>query len=213
MTCLCSVMRLLKWHIFSVPMSTLALSICLCDVYFALCAYNVHANAQRAPHFTYLLQIAEAMVYLHSKNILFRDLKPGNVLVWEFPLPLEQWNPDTTVLVKLADYGISKQISPQGIHSKVGTAQYLPPEVLLHSEHEAASLRVDVYSFAMVIYYLFAFKNPFDNSVLVGSQLRSGRRPELLMKVETCIQIPNTHSTVTWYWEESGSHKELFNAH
>lgn len=71
----------------------------------------------------------------------------------------------------------------QGIHSKEGTPQYLPPEVLLHSEREAASLKVDVYSFGMLMYYLFAFKNPFGNSMLVASQLRSSRRPELPMKV------------------------------
>lgn len=132
---------------------------------------------------SFTLQIADAMAYLHSKNILFRDLKPGNVLVWDFPLPQEQWNPDAIVLVKLADYGISKQISPQGIHSKIGTPQFLPPEVLLHSEHEAASLKVDVYSFGMVMYFLFSFTNPFGSSMLVGSQLRQNKRPELHTKV------------------------------
>ena len=134
------------------------------------------------------------MAYLHSKNILFRDLKPDNVLVWKFPQPQQQWDPDASVLIKLADYGISKKLSPQGYHSKVGTPQYLPPEVLLHSEHEAASLKVDVYSFGMVMYFLFAFKSPFGHGILVGSQLRNGRRPELPMKVHT-----HTHThTLDW---------------
>jgi serine/threonine protein kinase len=149
------------------------------------------------------------MAYLHARNILFRDLKPGNVLVWDFPLPREQWNPDASVLVKLADYGISKQISPQGIHSKAGTPQYLPPEVLLHSEHEAASLRVDVYSFGMVMYYLFAFANPFGNSFLVGSQLRNSRRPELQTK-----HWPNSVQMVelmAWCWSDRPQHRPSFN--
>lgn len=130
-------------------------------------------------------QVADAMSYLHNKNILYRDLKPGNILVWKFPEPGNQYSPDATVLVKIADYGISKQIGPLGTHGKVGTPQYLPPEVILHSEHEAASLKVDVYSFGMMMYYLFAYKSPFGNSFLVGSHLRSQRRPEMPTKVYT----------------------------
>jgi serine/threonine protein kinase len=155
-----------------------------------------------------LTQIADAMAYLHSRNILFRDLKPGNVLVWDFPLPREQWNPDAQILVKVADYGISKQISPQGIHSKAGTPQYLPPEVLLNSEHEAASLKVDVYSFGMVMYYLFSFGNPFGSSLLVGSQLRHSRRPELQTK-----HWPNSVQMVelmAWCWSDKPRHRPSF---
>ena len=55
--------------------------------------------------------------------------------------------------------------------------------MILHSEREAASLKVDVYSFGMLMYYLFAFKNPFGSALLVGSLLRNGRRPELPVKV------------------------------
>ena len=71
----------------------------------------------------------------------------------------------------------------QGIHGKDGTPQFLPPEVMLHSEREASSLKVDVYSFGMLMYYLFSFKNPFGNALLIGSLLKNGRRPELPVKV------------------------------
>ena len=86
--------------------------------------------------------------------------------------------------LKLADYGISKQISPQGTRGQEGTPQYLPPEVLLHGGQESYSFKVDVYSFGMFLYFLFSFKNPFDKEVLIASLLRDGRRPELPTKVE-----------------------------
>lgn len=129
-------------------------------------------------------QVAEALNYLHSQSFIYRDLKPGNVLVWKFPLPQTQWTGDQTVQLKLADYGISQQFTPQGVRGLQGTPPYLPPEVLLHGGLETYSTKLDVYSFGMFMYFLFTFCNPFQKEgIPPATLLEAGKRPELLLKV------------------------------
>ena len=115
---------------------------------------------------------------------MYRDLKPGNILVWKFPEPDTQWNPNTQVWVKVADYGISKQVTPAGLRGRSGTPPYLPPEVILTSGREASSTMIDVYAFGMFIYYLITFMSPFENEGRpLTALLEEGRRPELPPKV------------------------------
>lgn len=134
------------------------------------------------------------MEYIHSKNVIYRDMKPGNVLVWEFPHPKTQWNEG--VLVKLADYGISKYCTPEGVRGSEGTPAYLPPEVIIGGGSTSYSTKLDVYSYGMVLYYLFTFLGPFETEKgrPISALLDEGKRPEMSLLVIYLTNIVHVHT-------------------
>jgi serum/glucocorticoid-regulated kinase 2 len=75
-------------------------------------------NEERAAF--YGAQIVLALEYLHEKNIIYRDLKPENVLL------------DDQGFVKLTDFGLSIQLKTADELAKTicGTPEYVAPEVL-----------------------------------------------------------------------------------
>ena len=87
-----------------------------------------------------LIGVARGMKYLHDRNIIHRDLKPGNVLLDE------DFHPHIT------DFGMSKFFEDEHSKSQTihgGTLQYMAPEII---EGERYDIKVDVYSFAILMY-------------------------------------------------------------
>jgi len=96
-------------------------------------------------------QIIEAVAYLHSKGIAHRDLKPENLLCT---------GPNNEI-IKVADFGLSKEYSNQSLETIVGTPDYVAPEVLRGKGYTNA---VDIWSIGVITYVLLCGSPPFYSS-------------------------------------------------
>ena len=98
-----------------------------------------------------MLQLCEALAYIHSYGLIHRDLKPSNVMVDE----------DRTV--RLMDFGLAKYISDDAAVTAdgrlVGTFRYMAPEQILGENLDG---RTDLYSLGVILYELLAGRPPFE---------------------------------------------------
>lgn len=96
-----------------------------------------------------MIQLCEALQHAHSRGILHRDLKPGNVLCAE-------QGP------RITDFGLAKAVDDQGsltvTGAIIGTPQYSAPEVV---RGEPATTSTDLYSLGVILYELLTGRTPF----------------------------------------------------
>mmetsp|Transcript_9435 Transcript_9435/g.18715 ORF Transcript_9435/g.18715 Transcript_9435/m.18715 type:complete len:591 (+) Transcript_9435:332-2104(+) len=97
----------------------------------------------------YAAEISVALHALHAKGLIYRDLKPENLLL------------DGDGHIYLADFGLCQDgvfSATAGSNTLAGTCEYLAPEILKHHEHGFA---VDYWALGMVIYELLTGLPPF----------------------------------------------------
>ncbi|KAF6779061.1 hypothetical protein AHF37_01535 [Paragonimus kellicotti] len=96
----------------------------------------------------YAAEITLALGYLHSQNVVYRDLKLENLLL------------DKDGHIKIADFGLCKEEMYYGALTKTfcGTPEYLAPEVLLDNDYGRA---VDWWGLGVVMYEMMCGRLPF----------------------------------------------------
>ena len=104
-----------------------------------------HFDAKTATK--YILQMCDAVSYIHSKHVIHRDIKPENILIGG--------NGD----LKIADFGWSIHAPSARRYTLCGTLDYLPPEMVEGQEHNET---VDVWSLGILLYEFLVGVPPFE---------------------------------------------------
>ncbi|NXA94912.1 RIPK2 kinase, partial [Melanocharis versteri] len=140
---------------------------------------DVYPDIPWCLRFRILYEIALGVNYLHNMNppLLHHDLKTQNILL------------DDEFHVKIADFGMSKwrvismsQSRSESSLPEGGTIIYMPPEDYNPSQKTRASVKHDIYSYAVIMWEVMSRKQPFEeviNPLQIMYSVSQGRRLDL----------------------------------
>jgi len=94
------------------------------------------------------LQLNKAFKIMHEKNIIHRDLKPENIFIKYTSSNKNDF------MVKLGDFGISRQYKQKKFSTQIGTTEYAAPEIFFSGNKNYEPTKCDLWSIGVIIYKL-----------------------------------------------------------
>lgn len=109
----------------------------------------------------YMMQLLEAVSYMHSKRVIHRDLKLGNIFL----------NDD--LHIKIGDFGLATRLQHENDRRRTlcGTPNYIAPEILERGDN-GHSYEADIWSAGVILYTLLIGKPPFETNCVQATYKR-----------------------------------------
>lgn len=103
-----------------------------------------------------MIELGQAIDYLHRNEWIHRDLCPRNVLI------------DDQKHIKVIDFGLAVPNTPdfQKPGNRTGTAAYMAPELI---RRQRTDQRIDIFSYAVTCYEMFTKRNPWEVGTAIAS--------------------------------------------
>ena len=138
-------------------------------------ASRLTRRISRATAMDYAIQMVAAVAYAHANEILHRDIKPDNFIVF----------PEQTV--RLTDFGLARVENVLHDVSASGTLGYIAPEQAMGHP----SYRTDVFSLGLVLYHMFSGEIPeYPFRTLPGfNRFRRGLSNEFVAVVRKALDM------------------------
>ncbi|XP_067007437.1 cAMP-dependent protein kinase catalytic subunit 3 [Anabrus simplex] len=149
----------LRWHYRDAS--------CLYMLFDYVCGGELFSYLRNAGRFNtstanfYTAEIILALEYLHGQSVVYRDLKPENLLL------------DRDGHLKITDFGFAKKLTDR-TWTLCGTPEYLAPEIIQSKGHNKA---VDWWALGVLIYEMLAGYPPFfdDNPFGIYEKILAGK--------------------------------------
>ncbi|KAI8377248.1 kinase-like domain-containing protein [Blakeslea trispora] len=139
------------------------------DLYTCLETHKLFTEAEAA---NYIVEIADALAYMHQLGVFHRDIKLENILISQ------------NGTLKIADFGWAVYDPNPRRNTFCGTLDYLPPEMIKRQSHGAS---VDIWALGILCYELLVGQAPFEDP---KSRVEEGHEATYRRIVEGRITFP-----------------------
>jgi len=148
-----------------------------------------------APYLEIMVKVCDAVAFAHSRGVIHRDLKPGNIMVGSFgQVYVMDWGM-ARLLDGRSDVSVGRDLKHQSLDEDgevVGTPAYMSPEQA-YGLHDETDERSDVFALGAILYHVITGQGPYQSVSADDDEMIHAARSCVIRpaeRVATAAQLP-----------------------